>query len=200
MAGLSWVRCKRKSSCMPKFNVRRAVATAGLAGALALSGSAVAALADNADTDLNSGEVNAATQETSIIYVANGGVFADGGDIQFGVTDADGYARQPLAPPARATSSPAGTMTPPAPLPPISAPPSSLAPATPRCSPAGPRSRPPSRRPRFSTPLTAASSPTAATPSSALLTPTVTPVSPSLPPARATSSLAGTMTPPAPTP
>ena len=83
---------------MPKFNVRRAVATAGLAGALALSGSAVAALADNADTDLNSGEVNAAAQEINILYVANGGVFADGSDTQFGVTDANGIARQPLAP------------------------------------------------------------------------------------------------------
>ena len=83
---------------MPKFNVRRAVATAGLAGALALSGSAVAALADNADTDLNTGEVNAVAQETSIIYVANGGAFADGSVMQQGVTDADGYARQPLAP------------------------------------------------------------------------------------------------------
>ena len=83
---------------MPKFNVRRAVATAGLAGALALSGSAVAALAESVDTDLGAGEAGTTAQETSILYVANGGVFADGGDTQFGVTDADGYARQPLAP------------------------------------------------------------------------------------------------------
>ena len=44
------------------------------------------------------GEVNAAAQETSILYIANGGVFADGDIMQQGVTDADGYARQPLAP------------------------------------------------------------------------------------------------------
>ncbi len=43
-------------------------------------------------------EVQAPAQETEILYSANGGVFADGGDTQFGVADADGYARQPLAP------------------------------------------------------------------------------------------------------
>ena len=168
---------------MPKFNVRSAVVSAGLAGALAFSCSAVVALAEAVDNDVDAGGVaeqaangkitvmcfatengqfadgsvvafgetddngfagdletptrdgyafagwyydSACTQVVDltqplvsgsghitlysgwtkveesqaidIMYSANGGTFADGGDFQQGVTDADGYARQPLAP------------------------------------------------------------------------------------------------------
>ena len=36
--------------------------------------------------------------EKTVLYVANGGVFADGNETMEGVTDSDGVARQPLAP------------------------------------------------------------------------------------------------------
>ena len=39
-----------------------------------------------------------ANNEKEVLYVANGGVFADGNDALQGVTDGDGVARQPLAP------------------------------------------------------------------------------------------------------
>ena len=39
-----------------------------------------------------------ANNEKDVLYVANGGVFADGNDALQGVTDGDGVARQPLAP------------------------------------------------------------------------------------------------------
>ena len=39
-----------------------------------------------------------ANNEKDVLYVANGGVFADGNDVLQGVTDGDGVARQPLAP------------------------------------------------------------------------------------------------------
>ena len=39
-----------------------------------------------------------ANNEKDVLYVANGGVFADGNEVLQGVTDADGVARQPLAP------------------------------------------------------------------------------------------------------
>jgi len=39
-----------------------------------------------------------ANNEKDVLYVANGGVFADGSDALQGVTDGDGVARQPLAP------------------------------------------------------------------------------------------------------
>ena len=39
-----------------------------------------------------------ANNEKDVIYVANGGVFADGNEVLQGVTDGDGVARQPLAP------------------------------------------------------------------------------------------------------
>ena len=42
--------------------------------------------------------VELANNEKDVLYVANGGVFADGSDALQGVTDGDGVARQPLAP------------------------------------------------------------------------------------------------------
>ena len=39
-----------------------------------------------------------ANNEKDVLYVANGGVFADGNEVLQGVTDGDGVARQPLAP------------------------------------------------------------------------------------------------------
>ena len=39
-----------------------------------------------------------ANNEKDVLYFANGGVFADGNEVLHGVTDADGVARQPLAP------------------------------------------------------------------------------------------------------
>ena len=39
-----------------------------------------------------------ANNEKDVLYFANGGVFADGNEVLQGVTDADGVARQPLAP------------------------------------------------------------------------------------------------------
>ena len=39
-----------------------------------------------------------ANNEKDVLYVANGGVFADGNEVPQGVTDGDGVARQPLAP------------------------------------------------------------------------------------------------------
>ncbi len=39
-----------------------------------------------------------ANNEKDVLYVANGGVFADGNEVLHGVTDGDGVARQPLAP------------------------------------------------------------------------------------------------------
>ena len=42
--------------------------------------------------------VELANNEKDVLYVANGGVFADGNDALQGVTDGDGVARQPLAP------------------------------------------------------------------------------------------------------
>ena len=39
-----------------------------------------------------------ANNEKDVIYVANGGVFADGNEVLQGVTDGDGVARQPLTP------------------------------------------------------------------------------------------------------
>ena len=42
--------------------------------------------------------VELANNEKDVLYVANGGVFADGNETLQGVTDGDGVARQPLAP------------------------------------------------------------------------------------------------------
>ena len=64
---------------MPKFNVRSAVVSAGLAGALAFSCSAVVALAEDVDNDVDAGGVAVQAANASVMFIGNGGAWGDAG-------------------------------------------------------------------------------------------------------------------------
>ena len=97
----SFAKWSRRSKSGKDDHMNRklnAAITAGLSLSMVLGSTPVAAIAETTQDTSEEAAAAAATGVKQVLYVANGGAFADGNETMEGVTDSNGVARQPLAP------------------------------------------------------------------------------------------------------